>query len=232
MTLSEEIRSRGLNAIDSLGLCATICSLAGVAIEEHGEQILRDNGAPAEEGLIDFRERQIQLILKNYGTLIPEWAFINMITVYEAWMSDVLRVILVDCPQKIRKQKVDSSIITGSSSYEECRNKMIDQELKDIFYAGPKEAAKRLQQVTSVDIENIQELPGIFELKALRDILLHNKGVVNKEYIWRAGDKARAKLGDEIRVNSSLLSASQDTIGKFIVEVSKQLQTKFTNAND
>lgn len=171
-------------------------------------------------------------VIENCETLIPKWAFINLVTVYEAWMSDVLRAILREYPKKITKEKVESSFITDSASYEECLEKLIDAELVDIFYAGPKEATKRLQEITSIDIETFTELADIFELKAARDVLLHNKGIVNKVYLRKTGDKARAKEGEEITIDSEALLKSFGVMYSFIKNVSNKLEEKFKKAED
>ncbi|MCQ4574275.1 MAG: hypothetical protein NOU37_03365 [Candidatus Brocadiales bacterium] len=226
MTLYDEILSRSIWAVESIGTCSTISTLAQLSIKEHGQKVWDDN---VDQTIVEkqFLESAKAATLKDSETLIPTWAFISIITTYEAWMSDILRLILREYPKKIRKEKVESSTIKDSSSYEECLERLIDEELRDIFYKGPREATKHLQLITSIDIESIPGLADIFELKTLRDILLHNKGVVNGEYLRRAGSKARAKKGEKIRINAGVLSSTQKSVGYFIAKATIMLKEKY-----
>lgn len=161
-------------------------------------------------------------ILEDSETLIPKWAFINFVTILEAWMSDILRAILRKYPQKLKKEQVNSSIIIDSTSREECLEKLIEKELIGILYGGPKEVTKRLQEIALIDIENIPELAEVFRLKAVRDILLHNKGIVNKIYLRKSGD-TKAKEGDKIKIDAHSLVDSFDIFRSFVTKVSDEL---------
>lgn len=234
MELHDEIKPITLDTIRDLLTCGTVALVAKESSKTHGDKVLKKiyetAGREIGEDLKDFIEETIKPeIREDSGTLIFRGAFISCITAYEAWVSDVLRAILRKYPQKLKKEKVDSSIIIDSTSHEECLEKLIDKELIDILYGGPKEVTKRLQEITSIDIKNIPELADIFEIKAVRDILLHNKGIVNGEYLRKSRDKARASEDDTIKIDLQILIDSMGILTSFVTKVSVALVKKYKN---
>ena len=231
MQLHDKIRSCTGNTLYELLVCSLVAHIGELAIKRV-EHIARGPDVAkriVKTGLINEKAyKQLESdVYDNYDTLLPKWAFINIVAIFEAWMSDVLRELFREYPQKIKRQDIKSFIITESSSYDECLEKLIDIELRDIFYASPKEVTKRLKAITSIKIERIPELPIMYELKAARDIFLHNKGVVNKEYLRKSRDEARAKEGEEIKIDRQTLAKHMESIISFIATVSKEIEEKY-----
>lgn len=45
------------------------------------------------------------------------------------------------------------------------------------------------------------EIERFAEMKAARDLLIHNSGIVNKTYLDKAGPKARYTAGDQVMID-------------------------------
>ena len=214
-----------------LAVCGVIAAIAKGSARLHGDKVFKEAVEHASEEIKGIAGTlDIVSLINNSETLIPKWAFINFITIFETWLSDVLREILRAYPQKIRRDKVDSAIIIDSSSHEECLEKLIDEELIRLSYASTKEFTKRLQEITSTDIESVSELLDVYELKAARNIILHNRGIVNEKYLKQAGEKARAQIGEEIKLDSESLINSFNILESFVTEVSDKLVKKYKEA--
>ena len=55
---------------------------------------------------------------------------------------------------------------------------------------------------------------------AARDVLVHNRGIVSKIYIAKAGTRARFKEGERIDITESYHRATWDLLRKLVAEIS------------
>jgi hypothetical protein len=62
------------------------------------------------------------------------------------------------------------------------------------------------------------------EIKATRDIIVHNNGVINDKYIEKAGSAARGDVGDTIQVDIEYFGSSAATMKSLIGRISSQLK--------
>ncbi len=225
MDLDDKIKLITLSTLRDLNECFLIANAAvmSILLSDYTQWSL----TPKDEEERKIMDETAISIRKNCSTMIPKWAFINFVTILEAWLSDVLREILRTSPHKIRKEMVDSAIVIDSSSYEECLEKLIDYELTKLSYASTKKFTKHLQEITSTDIGGISELLDVLEFKATRNVLLHNKGIVDKTYLQKAGDKARANEGEEIKIDQTAFMNSHDIITTFIKKISDGLVQQY-----
>jgi hypothetical protein len=58
------------------------------------------------------------------------------------------------------------------------------------------------------------------EIKASRDILVHNKGIANGAYVSKSGSRARVRDGEMVRISEKYHRESWETIRKVVRDVS------------
>ncbi|CAO3941605.1 hypothetical protein [Achromobacter mucicolens] len=68
------------------------------------------------------------------------------------------------------------------------------------MFAKPSEYIKKLTKVLAIPID-VGLVSDFLEIKASREIIIHNNGRINKLYVEKAGEKARGKIGDELTVD-------------------------------
>jgi len=200
--LHDEIEHLTRYTLHELAVCVTIAAVA----KESAKTYFKDTLEPVNEETKKLLDKiDVALFLEDSDTLISKWVFINFVAIYEAWTSDILRAILRKYPQKLKKEK---------------------EELRGILYGGPKGVTKRLQEITSIEMGNIPELAEVIRLKAVRDILLHNKGIVNKTYLRKSGD-TKATEGDKIKTDAHFLLVNCCIFNSFVIKVSDELVKKY-----
>ena len=64
------------------------------------------------------------------------------------------------------------------------------------------------------------------ELKALRDVLEHNDGRINKLYLEKAGDKKRGNDGESIEISDDILLESYQLLMEMIEIITKDFHNK------
>lgn len=80
--------------------------------------------------------------------------------------------------------------ILSAKCLEDIYSSIIDQRIYKLFYASPADYFKYLKETIQIDLD--EELIATYiEIKATRDLLVHNNGKINALYVQKSGDKAR-----------------------------------------
>jgi hypothetical protein len=67
---------------------------------------------------------------------------------------------------------------------------------QDLMFLQPRDYLAKVAKVLSIDLED-DVAARFVEMKATRDVIIHNQGRINQIYIDKAGVKKRGKVGDE-----------------------------------
>ena len=152
----------------------------------------------------------------------------------EAFMSDTIRLVLNFDPRRLKTKiqgidhvkKINVDEIVDASCREKILSNIIDKELLNIFYSCPKAQIDYFKKVLGVNLD--QEIMNRWiEIKATRDIIVHNNGIINDIYIMKAGDKCRGSRGDRIIVNKKYFESSATIMKQIVGKISTQLQKEF-----
>ena len=133
---------------------------------------------------------------------LPLDAIYQLVTIMETLLNDILRLILIEYPNKIpSKKKVDVDCILSSDSIDQIKLTIVDSILNDIAYKSPKDYASEFDKYTGVNLLENPVFHKYIELKATRDIHIHNRGIANEVYLNKAGVVARVKNGQYLPVD-------------------------------
>ena len=120
----------------------------------------------------------------------------QLVTIVEALLGDVLRSVVVRYPQKLgAKRSLPLHAVLESQTLEEVHLKATDSLLNELSYKSPAEFAEALEALLSVNMLECPAFHKYIELKAARDIHVHNRGWTNETYLKKAGSHARAASG-------------------------------------
>lgn len=120
----------------------------------------------------------------------------QLVTIVEALLGDILRSVVVRYPHKLgAKRSLPLHAVLESQTLEEVHLKATDSLLNELSYKSPAEFAEALEALLSVNLLECPAFHKYIELKAARDIHVHNRGWVNETYLKKAGSHARAARG-------------------------------------
>ncbi len=127
----------------------------------------------------------------------------QLVTIIEALLGDLVRLVVLKYPNKIGNKRTIKSIdILNCESIEELHLKIANSILNELSYKSPKEFAEESKHLLSVNLLECPSFHKYIELKATRDIHIHNRGIVNELYFSKAATHARAKRGQYLPVNT------------------------------
>jgi hypothetical protein len=160
--------------------------------------------------------------------------FIYIIAQFEAYFSDMISAYLSHDQRKLRiniaggqsNKKVDISELLDCTDYDSMIKLVIDKQLGDLFYAGPKKQREYIENVLSITLEDHQWLDW-FEYRATRDLFVHNSGKINSIYLEKVDKSARGKLNEMIIMDKNYFEKSLSDIKSMIGHIDSGIRKKF-----
>ncbi len=123
-------------------------------------------------------------------------ALVQLVTIVETMLGDIVRAVVMRYPQKLGgKRSLSIQAVLESTSLEEVHLRATDALINELAYKSPPEFADSMQDLLSVNLLVCPAFHKYMEVKATRDIFIHNRGVANEVYVRKAGSHARVKEG-------------------------------------
>lgn len=120
----------------------------------------------------------------------------QLVAITEAMLGDVVRALILRYPQKLGgKRQVPIQAVLESHSIEEMHLRAADLVLNELSYKSPAEFATSLESLLSLNLLECPAYHKYMEIKASRDIFVHNRGVANETYCRKAATHARVASG-------------------------------------
>ncbi len=179
-------------------------------IEEEGEETIsidhpvgwRADDTPINSTNTYTKEELINRYKFMSETKLPLDGIYRLVTITETLLNFIFKIVLIEFPTKIpSKKKVDVSVALGADSIESIKIGIVDIILNEIAYKSPKEYAEEFNKYVGINLLENPIFHKYIELKATRDIHIHNAGTANDIYINKAGQLARVKSGNYLPVS-------------------------------
>lgn len=123
-------------------------------------------------------------------------SIIQLVTITETMLSDIIRAVVAKYPQKLGgKRSISIQAVLESTTLEEVHLRATDTLLNELAYKSPVEFSEAMNQLLSVNLLECPAFHRYMEIKATRDIFIHNQGVANDIYIRKSGTHARVRSG-------------------------------------
>lgn len=138
-------------------------------------------------------------------------ALVQLVTIVENMLADVLRAVVVRYPQKLgSKRSVPIQAVLESTSLEEVHIRATDTLLNELSYKSPLEFSESVEQLLSINLLECPAFHRYIEIKAARDIFVHNRGIANDVYIRKAGSHARVNAGMKLHADTQYFLESYE----------------------
>ena len=104
------------------------------------------------------------------------------------------------------------------------------KQLNELKYDILREWFVAVEKAAHLGCPTADEIDTLAEVKAARDILEHNAGVVNEIYRRKAAKKARYSIGDHIEIDDTYHLESWRLIKKVVTDVTNAAISKLTKS--
>ncbi|MFB9294976.1 hypothetical protein [Persicitalea jodogahamensis] len=156
----------------------------------------RDLTKPILQAL-DRIEKIRQRKANNVDSIILEGLFVLAVSSFENSLNDTLRILLLNIPQKldIKSENITKKdLIEGSPLKQAVENRIVA-----ISYKSLQEMLNLFVEITGINESTVaeNEMNELLEIKATRNLLIHNNLVENSIYNQTSGPNRRSPVGIE-----------------------------------
>jgi hypothetical protein len=190
-------------------------------------QKLADKGHPV--GIVDLASKrqlpvaELESRSQAYVIALAESIFKGLSSLMEDWILGLIRIWLRAYPEDMdlnfdpatgqrrgRKQEEVQIPLSRLLHMRDCTvilDTLIERAVRDMTYERPERWFRYLDSRVSLGCPDPPERARLYEMKAARDCLEHNRGVINRDYLDKAGTAARFAEGELVRIDEPYLMA-------------------------
>lgn len=167
-------------------------------------------------------------LLRRYQFLAFNQLSVNglfqLVTIIEGVLSDIIRAVVLKYPQKLgAKRTLPIKAVLEASSIQEIHMRATDGLINELNYKSPTEFAEAVKALLPVNLLECPAFHKYIEIKATRDIFVHNGGIANDVYIRKTGTHARVKDGMSLPVDVQYFLESYESCIQLIEWLEKEL---------
>jgi hypothetical protein len=150
---------------------------------------------------------------------LTSFTFQQFVSHFEDFVFDLIGLWLTAHPQSLAAKTIPFGAVMDAPDKDAITRIVVDEELNGLKYKRIPEWFRYLDKLVHLDVPSADEVESLAEIKASRDILVHNKGVVNAVYVSKSGGRARYTIGQRLEVTDDYHWESWSLILKVIQDV-------------
>ena len=162
------------------------------------------------------------LVNKSAGYValqLPEATFQQFIAIFESFFFDFLRLWLTAYPQSLGKKMIDFKAILDAPDKDAITQAVVTKELIEVLYDRPAEWFNYLNSKAKLGCPTDDEIAQLAEAKASRDVIIHNRGIVNDVYLSKAGPRKRFELGKRLEITEAYHRQTWNLFRKIVADL-------------
>ena len=152
--------------------------------------------------------------------------FQQFVSLFEDFLFGVMRQWLMAYPQRLARKQIPFSLVLDATELNDLRLAAVDRELNELNYKKLREWFAYLDDMVRLGCPTADEIDRLAEIKATRDIVVHNRGLANRTYEDKAGAKKRCNAGERLDIAEQYHRDSWQLIKKVVADVSAAVLTK------
>ncbi|MGL4554928.1 MAG: hypothetical protein ACRC33_27490 [Gemmataceae bacterium] len=137
----------------------------------------------------------------------------------EDFVLGLIRLWLRSFPHRLRDRKVSGAAVFAAKDIDEVREHLIQQHVLDTAYKSLADLFASLSELVELKHPAKDEIERLAEIKASRDVLVHNRGVVNATYVQKVGARKRFDVGDRLEVSEPYHLECWGLIRKVVTDI-------------
>jgi hypothetical protein len=156
--------------------------------------------------------------IANYLTTA---SFQHFVSLFEDFFFDLLRLWLAAHPGSLARNQLEFSAVLKAADKNEIVLAVVDKQLNEIKYKRVADWFDYLNRLVKLGCPTTDEIEALAEMKASRDILVHNRGIANPTYLAKAGSRARCQDGELLEVPEPYHRQSWELTRKMIGDIAE-----------
>jgi hypothetical protein len=150
---------------------------------------------------------------------LATFAFREFVAAFESFFFALFGRVLQHNPWPLARSQLDFEAVLRARDRDEIISGVIHKRLNEVKYQGLRDWFDALNKAVRLDCPTEEDIDMLAEVKAARDILEHNAGIVNDVYVRKAGRKARYTVGENVEIDDNYHLESWRLIKKVVMEI-------------
>lgn len=169
----------------------------------------------------------------NLYSLMSENLLIELISILEDYLQSLLKYLLSEKPELAlsKDKQINASELFHYNDLEELRNFLIDEKVRQTMYKSISNIIQFLSRGFQIKLDfDDAVFQNLYYWKEVRNILIHNRGVINESFIGsvkKLGVEKEFSIGERIKYNIyDVVDLAVE-----IKDVANEIYTKITGKN-
>ena len=154
-------------------------------------------------------------------------SFVMAISSMEVSLKESLRYFLRWFPQKLPGNIFGFEKDVFFENHYTLLMAAIDRHIEELSYKSFEDFWKRYTDCLSIEWNDMEAVDSFKEIRASRNLLLHNSLSVNNQYLSSAGSKARGTKGNKLKIDVNYFRRSMEYIEKIKTGIVSLIKTKY-----
>lgn len=163
---------------------------------------------------------------------MPRLFFLGLVSAYDAFLSDLIRAILVVRPEMLSSSEKNISFkdLMAMGSVEAARDFLIEKEIESVIRTSHSDQIKWLENKLSITLtKDLSIYPEFIELCERRNLFTHTNGIVSSQYCKVCADnkfKHSVNVGDSLTIDAKYFKKSISIIFEIGVKLTQVIWRK------
>ncbi|REJ75210.1 MAG: hypothetical protein DWQ34_27260 [Planctomycetota bacterium] len=177
-----------------------------------------------------INETQLPGMAQEYVTgHLASATFQHFVSLLEHFVFDLLRAWLTEYPRSLSGKEVEFRIVLDAAGKSEIIAAVVEREVLGIAYQRLAEWFEHLERIAKLGCPTADQIQRLAEIKASRDVLVHNNGVTNSRYVGKSMGQARFAEGEALELPEVYHRESWQLIRQVVTDVADAAINKLGN---
>ncbi len=165
-------------------------------------------------------ERELSDLARKYVTgHLASATFQHFVSLFEDFVFGFLRAWLTEYPESLKRKQLQFETVLELADRAAIVQTVVQEKLVGIAYKPVEKWFKYLNGIVQLGCPTADQIEQLVEIKASRDILVHNGGIVNSVYVEKAKGRARFKVGEALEVPDRYHRESWQLIRQIVTDI-------------
>ena len=124
--------------------------------------------------------------------------FQHFVSCFERFVLDYLRAWLTEYPGSLSGKQIEFRTVLDAPDRDEIVTAVVQKEVLGVMYKRVTGWFKYLEKIAQLGCPSQDQIEQLAEIKASRDVLVHNNGIAHSIYVDKSMGRARFAEGDRL----------------------------------
>ena len=172
-----------------------------------------------------------QAYIKRFARFVMEMMLVRGTDNFLTYVSELLALIFTERPETLKSaETVKLEEILQHPTMSDLIKRLAERRVERLSYQGMRDLQKDLTEKLSFEIFSSSEALGqAVQIIEIRNLLVHNRGIVNKTFQTRTGDSS-LRVGSLFSLSPHSVIADLDFLAKSVLDEDERAALKFNLA--